>query len=512
METSGMDRPRLVLRFRNISKPGVDGVAEHLAILKKQGSVWWGWWKKDHEARQRELLNSIKGEFSVIIISPSEDIQLRARVRCVIQDADPPDVNLIPAYYRDDRRRIPVWFELIDLQPEKYDSALGMSLAKLTSTLFEAYFSGENITVRAGEGHSPLKLIRAASSCVLHISDIHLGKDHNFLRPGGQPITSPDPKVENRRVDLVAAIANDLSRRKIGPIGAVIVTGDIVNQSDWENMQEVYGFFDALCEKLPVDKGAVLVIPGNHDFYRSDAFSQKADANAAQSSAETPLVDYRHEDRYRLFMSSYFGFNSKNSTLNTTARIVFDELEYDLYLGLLNSARWTPVPGLFEYGFVGKDHYKDVLSEVSTTTIRKSVRVLALHHHLLPVQPMEQPGLKQRPVSVTLDSVELLDDAQRYGISLVLHGHQHRPAASKHARLLRTSDALHGLENEDIYVLGAGSAGSRSLPSDVLNTYSLLTFKKDSVHLAVNSISPLDREDLSRTYMEAQIPLRIMTP
>jgi 3',5'-cyclic AMP phosphodiesterase CpdA len=135
---------------------------------------------------------------------------------------------------------------------------------------------------------------------------------------------------------------------------------------------------------------------------------------------------------------------------------------------------------------------------------------VVLHHHLVPIQPVEQPGDKpKRPVSVTLDAAELLREMQAAGVSLVMHGHQHRPDAVKVARYRSESESK-GFEGEDMYVFAAGSAGSRELPRHVRNTYSLFTFGQNDIKCDVRNLDP--EGVYNGSALEAVVPIKTSKP
>jgi hypothetical protein len=74
--------PKIALRFRDVM-PGVDTITEHKSILKKEGCVWWGWWKKDFEDDYSGLFASLPGDadVTIVIVDPSTERQYEARVR-----------------------------------------------------------------------------------------------------------------------------------------------------------------------------------------------------------------------------------------------------------------------------------------------------------------------------------------------------------------------------------------------------------------------------------------------
>lgn len=120
-------REFLVLRFRDlVTEPG-GTVTEHRRILHERGSVWWGWWMRQHERAPRELL----ARFYVAIEEGREleaflfDAGRGLLFPCAIADIrvapedeqiGPPEIELAPAYYQ--RGRYPAWFQLSNIEAQ----------------------------------------------------------------------------------------------------------------------------------------------------------------------------------------------------------------------------------------------------------------------------------------------------------------------------------------------------------------------------------------------------------
>ena len=56
-----MEPPAIALRFRDTT-PGVDTIDAHKALLRREGAVWWGWWKKDFEDVDVDSLTQSYGQ------------------------------------------------------------------------------------------------------------------------------------------------------------------------------------------------------------------------------------------------------------------------------------------------------------------------------------------------------------------------------------------------------------------------------------------------------------------
>lgn len=486
---------RILLRFRDeVADPSgrkVSGIAEHQAIIIQRGHVLWGWWKRYDEPDRAQWLMTLPPPFWVDLVSLSEKRQFKAYVTKVEvgHDIDP---TLVPPYYRDQLSHIHVWFRLGVIESQVFDESLITRIGVANATLFDTEQTIANAGSQGVISSSAVRwtTINASSTHILHISDLHLGEDHNFLGANEVPVTSVEAGQMSRRITLLQAIEADLQRLGIPSIAAVVVSGDIVTKCKWQ-LDVVAKFFESLLRTFSLRSEQVMVVPGNHDFYRQDAPPPQA------------LLNYEHEKDFKLFRAQVFSTPPLDA-IECGVDIICSSLPYRISFGLLNSARWTAFDGFSEYGFIGKERYKPVLTELSRRS--DAVRALVLHHHLVPIEPMVQPGMHpSRPASLTLDAAEILGDAQAAGVTLVLHGHQHRPDIAKISRLRHGIGAAEALD-EEITIVAGGSAGSNQLAPHVRNTYTLLSFSATSVRCLIREIDPEDRAD--GTFAQVDRPIR----
>ena len=466
-----MELSKLTLRFRNASKDDFLAIPEHEKILSKNGRVLWGWWRRTEEPTRDSLWSSLVAPFSATLISPSEDIQYEISVERVVHGI-PDDLALIPSYYSEDVNRIQVWLELSSITEVPFSPELAAKIRNQTSTVFS------NADVLTSEiSHSRPLLLDSHSGVFVCISDVHLfDGEHSFLLPGQLPNASQS-EIGEKLFTLAEAIQRDLRRFNFLSLDGVIVSGDIVSRGLWPQ-ELVSAFFDELSERLGVHIANIFCVPGNHDFYRSDS----------EGEPTTPLLTYQHEHSYRLFRSQVFRVLPLEP-LNYS--VSFRRHDFELRVGFLNSARWTPTPNFFEYGYVGRDSYTSVLDQMNSPSKLPLWKVLVMHHHLLPVRQVERPGAgSKKPVSLSLDAVDLMDDAQKSNVDLVLHGHQH---IADFAHIRRLDTHTQRLHSSGTYVLANGSAGSLQLENGQHNTYTLLTFGPAKVQCRVRIIDPAGR-------------------
>lgn len=142
------------------------------------------------------------------------------------------------------------------------------------------------------------------------------------------------------------------------------------------------------------------------------------------------------------------------------------------------------------YGYVGLDQLRGAFEGMGWSKGGEAgpkVRVLVLHHHVVPVVPREELGAPN--YSLTLDAGELLYTALEYGVDLVLHGHQHKPFVAGFSRYVDNGDIPC---ERTLAIHGGGSAGVATghLPAGVGNAYSILQFDHDGLNISVRERSP----------------------
>ncbi len=226
-----------------------------------------------------------------------------------------------------------------------------------------------------------------------------------------------------------------------------------------------------------------MAVPGNHDVVRYPA-GKSIDLTQVAVNQQTT---YKHERDFRLFLEQLTG-RRWSEPLNRIASYRLKDV--DLQLCILNSCtivatQWT------EYGYVGPSGI-DVLQALENTNIsRPTFRRMALHHHLVPVNRIEAPN--EQGVSLTLDAVELLDVADRCGIHLAVHGHQHLPRIMQYTNLPLSSDNAF---RKGMFIVGAGSTGAIEARRPVAerNSYSAYRFRSNGVQMWMRELKKNGRE------------------
>lgn len=454
-----MAPPRVALRFRDTT-PDIDTIAEHQRLIEQHGSCWWGWWRKDWEPEFASLfqeLATVRG--SVVLVDRSTRSAFHAEFLQATRDGAQVDDERIPPYYQAFKQSVSGWFLLTSINTVQYDAKIGMRLGATTLLILDA------AELPAPTRPSPHK---SGRHCLLHLSDLHFGKDYAYLPPG------KTPEIGDTRQTLTHCIVKDLARLELqDDIGLVIISGDFTTGGDWTDVtrNSILKEVENLLAALKLSKDALLAIPGNHDVVR---YPEGANIDVAMLAVDRQTRK-EHETTFRVFQEELTG-RRWNEPLTYSSRFTLDNVEIDVRA--LNSCNIVPTKWT-EYGYVGIDGL-DVLSENHGSSSGLPVlKILAIHHHLLPTIGVEAPN--KQGVSLTLDAVELLDSAQMNGVDLILHGHQHRARISQYASL----PFMNGDVRQPMIIVSGGSAGAKAdrLPGSDRNTYSVFEIQPSEIHL-----------------------------
>ncbi|WP_158818500.1 metallophosphoesterase [Methylocapsa sp. S129] len=462
-----MAAPAIALRFRDTT-PGIDTIAEHRELIARDGRVGWGWWKKTFEPAETKKIHALLDddrEIGIILIDRTAE---RAYLCACVGFAEPnaAEAKIVPPYYRDHLDETAGVFILRTIEDLDYDEALADAIREQT-------FLWIGAVADPVLGHVATAAQAPGRSCVLHLSDLHFGKDYGFRLQG------EDVAIGDGRHTLTECIVADLERLGLtNDIAAIIVTGDFMTHGDWAGAprRAALAEFETLRKRLELQKNQIIAVPGNHDVVR---YSDPAKIDVRENAVEKQ-ANYEHETMFRTFVDELVGRDWKAS-LNYIRRIHLGEADLDVCV--LNSCtiaatEWT------EYGYVGRNGL-DAIAELAKQKVeRPTFRFLALHHHLLPVANVEAP--KSRGVTLTLDASDILAAAQRGGVNVALHGHQHKPKIAMYQSLPLNGEVA----GTPIHVVANGSAGAKNdrLPPGERNTYCLFRLRANAIDLWIREL------------------------
>jgi len=490
----------IILRFSDAEREGstVSTVDAHNKIIRKHKSTWWGWWKKEHEALRLDVLQQIQAysrsrpvRIGLVNRKGTEKLYFGRCINCAVANGEPipsPEPTLTPSYYMNDQ--FPAWFSLSEICPvsrEDFVREFG-DIPSLDPTLYEV-LNGDSVKRLIPSSTWNLHRVEAKGEAVLHISDLHFGEGH------GYPLTKePGRGIEvGRLADVLSSAIQD--HVKV-PIGAVVASGDFVSKGDANSYPHAGEFLKDLLRRLQLSKEHCVLVPGNHDLWTMNV--------------EHPTRNYGHELPYRMFLN---GFHLDDvQDLERITRICFPN-NLDLVFVALNSARIRN-DKLKEYGYVSRHRYDNLLRYLNAGLLadrstRKALVFAVLHHHVIPVTRVDIPD-GERPVSMTLDAGELIEEFCRLNVGYVLHGHQHTPFVGSVSRFDMAIAASRGstIKDRSLFVLGCGSTGAKRewLSNEIgKNVFSVYTPKDDCLDVQIVQFSPHER---SSVYWSGSIPLQ----
>lgn len=479
LEILRMGAPAIALRFRDTTL-GIDTIASHRKIIQAHGSAWWGWWKKNFEDGQEELLRQLNAKvpIRVLIIDRLTCRMFSGNVIEVRPGAEGVDTERVPAYYKKQASRVHAWFRLTEISDIEFQEEIANRFGDLTLIDLGTTINTSRDKKVAASAETPGK------SSVLHLSDLHFGKDYGFIAQGARREIG-DPKVT-----LTDCLVADLTRIKLlDDIATVVVTGDFTTEGDWSDTTRkiMLNEFEALRSALQLSAQQIVVVPGNHDVVR---YSSSSQVDVVELTVEAQTT-YQHEREFRTFVDELIGRSWKES-LNYVRR--FSLASCDLIFCLLNSCTIAPTKWT-EYGFVGSSGLDAIASLRKEEISRPTFKVMALHHHILPVVDVDAP--ESRGVTLTLDASKLLDAAQEAGVHLILHGHQHFPRISNY-RTIPLSPTPHSAPpttpSAPLCVVSNGSTGGRRLPIGERNTYCVFTADENDISMCMRELKPSGKE------------------
>ena len=280
------------------------------------------------------------------------------------------------------------------------------------------------------------------------------------------------------------------------PIGTIVASGDFVSKGNGNSYGIASQFLDDLAHRLKLTRSNCVVVPGNHDFWTI--------------GTEHPTRTYGHETAYRQFLEAF-----QHEAVQDLERIARMRTPsgWDLVFISLNSAR-IRADNLKEYGYVSRHRYDELLKYMRQSLLhsrsKKNVLIFAvLHHHIMPAIAVDVPDVN-RPVSLTLDAGEMLEEFCKAGVGYVLHGHQHMPFVGVAGKIMSADRMAAGWSPKkgNPFILGAGSAGAATgwLPQEFgKNAFAVYAPTKSALQVKVFQFLPQVRPS---TYWSGSIPLQ----
>lgn len=517
----------LILRFRDLVTAPGGTIAAHKAICDT-GHVWWGWWSKAGERVPLEVFADFKSMASqdngleCLLFDSGRRCLFRVRCNDITWDntrtsIQSPEPDRTPGYYG--TQAYLAWFKLIkiddtaiedaetllhiysyvqvdqffDSDTSRYTRFYGKRVASLEELrqqdrtiwfIREALASAPSHELLLLDAHSltpahfPEFFYQSTSRQLLWVSDLHFGK-HAF------PLVNT-PAMGALAYRIEDALVKQMSKH----IGGLIVSGDVTWSATPEQYEQAKGFLAGVTSWTRLHNYQLAVCPGNHDICFSKDPSKKHEP-----------VTYPPEEAQQAFAQFYndLFYVAPNEYLCSGRRFLLGG-EVPIEIVCLNSSLLKQTPGWFQgHGFIGDAQLDYAAKAMGWSQGERvgPVRMLVVHHHLLPVTYREEP-IAGRIYSVALDAEALVRWIIRHKVQIVLHGHMHQLFYS---RVTRSEDFMNASQEEHAFhVFGMGSTGVHEdhLGELKANMFAVLSFTRDSVTVHYYSVHRTNPSGLIR--------------
>ena len=507
----------LILRFRDLATGSGQTVELHNEISAKHGYVWWGWWRRPREKVPEDVFRNMvrqaqAGATRAYLYDSGRNLVftvalLEIKWSPLLDDIPSPEPALTPAYYRGEKYQ--AWSKLGKITPVPSESLEALTYVRVDdffengTSPWESFYgkqvsSGEELQQQArtiwftrafekGDGTKeislldstriepadfPPRFLASRSTRLLWLSDTHFSTNREHH---GFPIeaTAAEGPLAPR---LESALNGDTS------LGGVLVTGDLTWRAEPSEFELARVFLLDVGKWAHVGYSQVAILPGNHDL----AFSN----DPAEKGSKVTATSSKAREAFERFYEMLF-FQRPNAYLISGRRYLLGEA-VPVELVALNSSTLQQAKGHFQgHGFLGQEQLDEAAKQMGWTRADgpRAWRIVALHHHVLPVTYREIP-IHDQPYSVVLDAEAFMRWVAVHKVDIVLHGHMHQPASVRITHPVNPSHPDQGTWTFSILAMGSTGAASDHLGETPVNTFGLLDFTLDYVELAVQSIHP----------------------
>lgn len=508
----------IVLRFRDLVAKTIQ---EHSKIIQKKQSVWWGWWNKPDERIPRTTFSNYKSDLKqgktievFLVDSGSKNLYKAELVDLKFSEVEDtiecPDVKKTPRYYKSsqykawfcfrsiqevDKNEITKWSydeteECVDDQDsDKYKNKRIYDLEEMLNRSHRTiYFINAYDKKKHNDAPNPVKLEPAAapknftihpvlanSNYFLHLSDLHFGEKSHAYPLGPKP----------GKQKLSTMIAQNL-KKMYGPDtqpASVIITGDLTWQGTSEEYKQAYDFLQDIISVFNLKPQNFLIMPGNHDI-------QWAHQNKNEYDRTKPIENppEQAKQNYIDFYQKMFG-TLPNEDLSVGRRYILANFTSVDIIGL-NSSKLEQ-KHFAGYGYISWEQFTNAVTAMawSSTKNRTKYRILALHHHIMPVNSKEEIDTYDRIYSLTLDAGQILYGALEQQVSLIVHGHMHQPFSATVSRNIKGCDKISPRRVLAIHGSGSASVSREHLGPIGKHSYSLYEFDEKEIRVKICSQS-----------------------
>lgn len=497
----------LALRFRDLVTPPNGTIELHREIINEKGFVYWGWWAKAGEkcpSKFTQLQDTLGDNFEEVFLFDSGQSKL---FKATISDISfnnskhgmgCPTEDATPAYYRE--RTFKAWFkftQIIEVSEDNISSELhsfsyesdNFGLFK-ESEPFQDFFDKQVRSLEElrhqdrtiwflkpfdAENHETHEIVLYNSSNVdpsifpknyskLYSSKVHWVSDLHF---------SDSPNRHAFEDALEAQPLKSLIEDKFkDDLHSLIISGDMTWSATNDEFNKTKDFYSYLCSNTELSFDKIGFCPGNHDI------SFDGQLSAVQIGAlekfhiiqrdPTATISLSNEEKSSLIAIETSPTNNENykshfeqitsvkpNDFLSMGKKLLVNGQRALDICFLNSNTLEQYKSLFQgSGFIGENQRADAAKKMGWKQPKAygALRVVVLHHNLLPVEYSRIPYLGSQMGSVVYDSQATLKWCYEHQVDVILHGHTHQRSAIKlEDKLVKGS--------KGIWLVGLGSTG-----------------------------------------------------
>lgn len=517
-----------IFRFRDLGKRDGFTIEQHNSIARAQSHTWWGWWAKsgelfpkheldvaiEHSGIQIFLFDSGQSKFYKTTLS-----EVHASASGSEKLGAPESGNYTPDYYKTDELlgwlKISVITEIPADQVLKAYSYLPLNnmyqpgSADLDQQLFEkVVFSaielkkqdrtiwkvrpkkqGDSQHESLATHYTPRNFVKKHSqkdsAFIVWASDIHFddgqGK-HNFPLEDNVQHKSLSTRIS----ELADAYANGLK------CAGMAISGDITWQSNTKGFEHACKFIQDISSSQSLTPDDLIICPGNHDVglvTKEEYYEQKNQSPPPDDWNRLATEHYESQkENYVNFYKKVFSREPEDNLAQ--GRKLFLSGHIAVEIAALNSCTLQQVKNQFQgMGFIGEAQLCAVANGMGWSNNSAPVpkkkgvfRIAMLHHHLTPVNEVEDALLDMR-YSVTLDAARLMRWIVTHKVDYVLHGHMHK---CNSITITRNLEPLKSTSEENfehtfkIISLGSSGVSNSELPGpDNSNYICIIDFSCD---------------------------------
>ena len=300
---------------------------------------------------------------------------------------------------------------------------------------------------------------------ILHISDTRFGRDG----------PTPPDRSGDAWFSLLHRDLEDLADEHGLRPDLLVVTGDLAEQGRPSEFKQAAEFLGGLAEAARIPRRHVAIVPGNHDVNRRACEAYFAEQESNEAEAVPPYWP-KWRQFASVFQDFYVGLDSVMFTPDEPWSL-FEMPELAVVVAGVNSTMAESHRESDHYGWVGERQLRWFADRLSRYRTRGWLRVIAVHHSVVPGAAMGEENLRD-----TDDLDRLI--GQPALANLLLHGHAHN--AERHVL------------QSGLPVLATGSAAvdAPDGPAE-LGHYQLITVRRDGFIRYVRQYATAQRRWIS---------------